>query len=64
MGFLDRINEPIAKSIVGRWFHLEGSGVETERKDSKFTIEIRAGLATFVTMVCQIMLIMSNLHLL
>jgi len=46
----DGLNEKVAKSVIGRWFRLEGSGAATERKDSKFTTEIRAGIATFVTM--------------
>jgi len=50
MGIFDNINERVADSPVGRWFKLEGSGASTERKDSLFTTELRAGLATFVTM--------------
>lgn len=40
----------MACSPVGRWFRLEGSGAKIERAGSKFTVELRAGLATFITM--------------
>ncbi|KAJ1965631.1 hypothetical protein GGI12_000627 [Dipsacomyces acuminosporus] len=48
--FIDRMDQKVAKSIVGRWFKLEGSSAKRPRKDSKFSTELRGGLATFVTM--------------
>ncbi|KIV89895.1 hypothetical protein PV10_07255 [Exophiala mesophila] len=55
MGFnfnekIHNANVAIAKSFVGRRFHLEGSGHRRERKGSFFFTEIRAGLATFFAM--------------
>ncbi|KAJ3125247.1 hypothetical protein HK098_000445 [Nowakowskiella sp. JEL0407] len=47
--FLDDINEKVAKSTVGRYFKLKGSGVEKER-DTTFFTEFRAGATTYVTM--------------
>ncbi|KAF8936481.1 xanthine/uracil permease family protein-like protein [Dissophora ornata] len=50
MSFFDRLNRSVAESFVGKHFRLEGSGARRERIGSKFTIELRAGLTTFVTM--------------
>ncbi|KAI8819425.1 purine transporter [Fimicolochytrium jonesii] len=50
MGFFHRLNASVAGSPVGKWFKLEGSGAKNERIGSNFTTEMRAGLATFVTM--------------
>ncbi|KAJ2581433.1 hypothetical protein GGH95_002081 [Coemansia sp. RSA 1836] len=50
MGYIDKLNQRVAGSVVGRWFRLEGSGAKVERAGSKFSIELRAGLATFITM--------------
>ncbi|KAF9179024.1 hypothetical protein BGZ51_007284 [Haplosporangium sp. Z 767] len=50
VSFFDRLNGNVARSSVGRYFRLEGSGARRERIGSKFTTEIRAGLTTFVTM--------------
>ncbi|KAF9289526.1 hypothetical protein BGZ74_000709, partial [Mortierella antarctica] len=50
LSFFERLNLNVAKSNVGKYFRLEGSGVRRERIGSKFTIEMRAGLTTFVTM--------------
>lgn len=44
------INEKVAKSAVGRWFRLDGSGHKKTRRGSYFLTEIRAGLATFFAM--------------
>ncbi|KAJ3145772.1 hypothetical protein HDU86_000639 [Geranomyces michiganensis] len=44
------INQRIAKSVVGRYFKLEGSGAQNERPGTRFTTELRAGLATFFAM--------------
>lgn len=48
--FFDRLNAQVANSIVGRWFQLEGSGVEKEREGSRFLTEIRAGITTWAAM--------------
>ncbi|KAJ4419955.1 hypothetical protein N0V82_004669 [Gnomoniopsis sp. IMI 355080] len=50
MTVVDRINEKVAKSLVGRWFRLDGSGHSKTRAGSYFCTEIRAGLATFFAM--------------
>ncbi|KAJ1963085.1 hypothetical protein GGI12_002262 [Dipsacomyces acuminosporus] len=50
MGLLERLNARVARSAVGRWFLLEGSGAKGERSGSKFSVELRAGLTTFVAM--------------
>ncbi|CAG5140763.1 uncharacterized protein ALTATR162_LOCUS782 [Alternaria atra] len=49
-GFVHKANGAIARSIVGRYFRLEGSGHPKERKGSYFFTEFRAGLATFFAM--------------
>ncbi|KAF9182893.1 hypothetical protein BGZ51_004369 [Haplosporangium sp. Z 767] len=49
-GFVSRLNTAVAKSPVGRWFLLEGSSHPRARPNTKFSTEIRAGFATFVTM--------------
>jgi AGZA family xanthine/uracil permease-like MFS transporter len=56
MGFKDRfsaasINDSVAKSFVGTWFRLEGSGHPLERPGSKFLTEIRAGTVTAAAML-------------
>ncbi|RDA94944.1 hypothetical protein CP533_0151, partial [Ophiocordyceps camponoti-saundersi (nom. inval.)] len=50
MGWVDTINTRVATSPVGRWFRLDGCGHPLARKDSLFTTELRAGLATFFAM--------------
>ncbi|KAF8197060.1 purine transporter [Pholiota molesta] len=45
-----RFNDRVAKSFVGKWFKLEGSGAKRERIGSKFTTELRAGLTTWAAM--------------
>ncbi|KAL2135036.1 hypothetical protein VTI74DRAFT_10073 [Chaetomium olivicolor] len=50
MGFIDKINQSVATSVVGRWFKLDGCGHPKERKGSYFLTEMRAGLATFFAM--------------
>ncbi|KAJ3007659.1 hypothetical protein HKX48_009000 [Thoreauomyces humboldtii] len=44
------LNRAVARSWVGRHFTLEGSGVKNERAGTRFTTELRAGLATFFAM--------------
>ncbi|KAJ3038446.1 hypothetical protein HDV00_000638 [Rhizophlyctis rosea] len=46
----EKLNSAVANSVIGRWFKLEGSGAKDERPNTRFTTELRAGLATFVTM--------------
>ncbi|KAK2591464.1 hypothetical protein QQS21_010840 [Conoideocrella luteorostrata] len=47
MGWVESTNAKVARSVVGKWFRLDGSGHSRERKGSNFTTEIRAGLTTF-----------------
>ncbi|KAL4790519.1 hypothetical protein BDV19DRAFT_333347 [Aspergillus venezuelensis] len=48
--WIGRTNSAVARSPVGKWFRLEGSGHPRERKGAFFFTEIRAGLATFFAM--------------
>ncbi|ROV94880.1 hypothetical protein VSDG_07128 [Cytospora chrysosperma] len=50
MTWVHTVNQKIAKSPVGRWFRLDGSGHKKTRRGSYFFTEIRAGLATFFAM--------------
>lgn len=50
MSIVEKINIWVARTPIGRWFRLEGSGAKVERVGSKFTVEMRAGLTTFVAM--------------
>jgi len=50
MGWIQNTNRTVARSAVGRWFRLDGSGHPKSRPDSFFFTEIRAGLATFFAM--------------
>ncbi|THH26333.1 hypothetical protein EUX98_g7854 [Antrodiella citrinella] len=49
-GLVHTINQAVAKSPVGTWFRLEGSGHPKERANSRFLTEIRAGLTTWAAM--------------
>lgn len=49
--WVDKLNDAVAQSFVGRHFQLEGSGHRRERKNTKFTTELRAGLTIFFAMV-------------
>ncbi len=49
--FVDKVNAKVAKSVVGRWFRLEGSGHPLERPGSKFMTEMRAGTITAASMI-------------
>lgn len=51
MSWADKLNDYVATSRVGKFFQLEHSGHRRERKGTKFTTEIRAGLTTFFAMV-------------
>ncbi|PNS14782.1 hypothetical protein CAC42_2011 [Sphaceloma murrayae] len=48
--YIDSINLSIARSAVGKYFHLEGSGHTNEITNARFSTELRAGLTTFATM--------------
>ncbi|PPQ66694.1 hypothetical protein CVT26_009554 [Gymnopilus dilepis] len=48
--YVVRFNDAVARSFIGRWFRLEGSGAKKERIGSRFTTEIRAGLTTWAAM--------------
>lgn len=50
MTWIHRSNLRVAKSPIGRYFRLDGSGHRKERKGSYFWTELRAGLATFFAM--------------
>ncbi|OTB12897.1 hypothetical protein K445DRAFT_369192 [Daldinia sp. EC12] len=50
MAWVHDFNVKVAKSPVGRWFQLEGSGHPKERKGSYFFTELRAGIAAFFAM--------------
>ncbi|KAM3549765.1 hypothetical protein ARSEF4850_008681 [Beauveria asiatica] len=50
MGWADKVDSRVAKSFIGRWFRLDGSGHPRERKGSYFLTEMRAGLTTFFAM--------------
>lgn len=63
MTYFDRINNSVARSSVGKYFRLDGSGARRERAGSKFTTEVRAGITTFVTMVMCLALSLSLLSL-
>ncbi|KAF9973993.1 hypothetical protein BGZ73_002715 [Actinomortierella ambigua] len=49
-GFVERLNNAVAASFIGRWFMLEGSSHPRARANTRFSTEVRAGFATFVTM--------------
>ncbi|KAF9294015.1 hypothetical protein BGZ74_011455 [Mortierella antarctica] len=49
-GFVTRLNSAVARSPIGKWFMLEGSSHPRPRAGTKFSTEMRAGFATFVTM--------------
>ncbi|KAI8979129.1 permease family-domain-containing protein [Mycotypha africana] len=50
MTLVDKINDFVARSRVGKFFQLEGSGARRERRGTKFLTELRAGLTTFFAM--------------
>lgn len=51
MSWVDRLNDAVAHSRIGKYFQLENSGHKRERKGTKFSTEIRAGLTIFFAMV-------------
>lgn len=54
MSWVDRLNDYVAHSRAGKYFQLENSGHRRERKGTKFSTELRAGLTIFFAMVKQI----------
>ncbi|KAF5320090.1 hypothetical protein D9611_010319 [Ephemerocybe angulata] len=54
-GRLNGLNNAVARSVVGRWFKLEGSGAVKERAGSRFTTELRAGLTTWISVNASIL---------
>ncbi|CAG8508534.1 5547_t:CDS:1 [Funneliformis mosseae] len=50
MGRISKLNHCIAVSPIGRYFKLDGSPSSSSREGTKFTTEVRAGIATFITM--------------
>jgi AGZA family xanthine/uracil permease-like MFS transporter len=44
--WVDKLNDRVAVSAFGRYFQLEGSGHKRERKGTRFSTEVRAGLTT------------------
>lgn len=50
-GWIEKLNDAVARSFIGKHFQLEGSGHRKERKNTRFTTEIRAGLTIFFAMV-------------
>ncbi|KAI0153543.1 permease family-domain-containing protein [Pestalotiopsis sp. NC0098] len=50
MGWMQNFDDKVAKSAVGKWFRLEGSGHRKERKGSRFFTEVRGGVAAFFAM--------------
>jgi AGZA family xanthine/uracil permease-like MFS transporter len=52
MTWVDRLNNYVAHSRVGKYFQLDHSGHRRERKGTKFMTEIRAGITIFFAMVC------------
>ncbi|RIA93369.1 purine transporter [Glomus cerebriforme] len=50
MGRISKLNHYIAVSPIGKYFKLDGSSSSLSREGTKFTTEVRAGIATFITM--------------
>jgi len=49
--WVDKLDARVARSIIGRYFQLEYSGHRRERKGTRFTTELRAGVTVFFAMV-------------
>lgn len=45
---MQKVDEAISKSAVGRFFKLQGCNVKGERQNSNFSTEIIAGFTTFI----------------
>jgi hypothetical protein len=39
--FITRVNDAVARTVVGRWFKLEGSGAKKERAGARFFVRFR-----------------------
>ena len=50
MSRISKLNHYIAVSPIGKYFRLDGSSSPLSREGTKFTTEVRAGIATFITM--------------
>ncbi|KAF7728283.1 hypothetical protein EC973_006457 [Apophysomyces ossiformis] len=50
MRWTEKLNDAVARSFIGKFFQLDGSGARRERKGTRFTTEIRAGLTIFFAM--------------
>jgi AGZA family xanthine/uracil permease-like MFS transporter len=50
MGRIGKLNHYVAASPIGKYFKLDGSSSPLSREGTKFSSEVRAGIATFVTM--------------
>ncbi|KAF4549885.1 Permease family protein [Elsinoe fawcettii] len=48
--YIETLNYNVARSAVGKYFHLENSGHTSEITNAKLSTEVRAGLTTFFTM--------------
>lgn len=51
MAWVDKLNDYVAHSRVGKYFQLDHSGHRRERKGTKFVTELRAGITIFFAMV-------------
>lgn len=49
--WVDKVNDRVARSRIGKYFQLENSGHRRERKGTKFMTEVRAGVTVFFAMV-------------
>lgn len=49
--WVEKINDRVARSVVGKYFQLEYSGHRRERKGTRFFTELRAGVTIFFAMV-------------
>ncbi|CAO3696047.1 hypothetical protein G6F70_006295 [Rhizopus microsporus] len=48
--WVEKINDRVARSVVGKYFQLEYSGHRRERKGTRFFTELRAGVTIFFAM--------------
>ncbi|KAG1450078.1 hypothetical protein G6F56_008455 [Rhizopus delemar] len=48
--WVDKVNDRVARSRIGKYFQLENSGHRRERKGTKFMTEVRAGVTVFFAM--------------
>jgi xanthine/uracil/vitamin C permease (AzgA family) len=62
-GWVDKLNDTVAHSKVGRYFQLDHSGHRRERKGTKFCTELRAGLTIFFAMVTNVIFICDSFDL-